>query len=156
MWNILFVCKNNAARSQMAASFLQKYGKGMFNAESAGLEKGQLNPYVVQVMEEEGIDVKRNETRDIFDLFKKGKHYQAVISLCDATASEQAPIFPGLSKRIDWSFPDPSQFTGAPEEILDKTRRLRDQIKDNIIQFIHEATQLDFWLTKEPRPYAYS
>jgi len=156
MWNILFVCKHNAARSLMAVSFLQKYGKELFHAESASLEKGQLNPYVIQVMEEEGFDIKRSETSDIFDLFKKGKHYQAVISLCDATASEQAPIFPGLSKRIDWSFPDPVQFTGSPEEILEKTRRLRDQIRDSILQFIHEAVQLDFWLTKDTRPYAYS
>jgi arsenate reductase len=140
----------------MAASFLQQYGKGLFNAESAGLGKAELNPYVVQVMEEEGINIKHNQTRDIFDLFKKGKHYQAVISLSDSTISEQSPIFPGLSKRMDWSFPDPSQFTGTPAEILDKTRRLRDQIKDNIMQFIHEATQLDFWLTKDPRPYTYS
>ena len=152
MWNILFVCIHNSARSQMAESFLRKYGKGLFNAESAGLQKGQLNPYVVEVMQEEGIDIKNNETKEVFELFKQGKHFQAVISLCNKTASEQCPIFPGLVQRIDWSFQDPSQFTGTPEEILAKTRMVRDQIKDKILQFVQEASQLEYWLKKDANP----
>jgi arsenate reductase len=56
---ILFVCIHNSARSQMAEAFLNKYGDGVFEAESAGLEAGKLNPYAVKVLQEVGIDISR-------------------------------------------------------------------------------------------------
>ena len=57
MYKVLFVCVHNSARSQIAEAYLNLLGKGKFNAESAGLEPGKLNPNVVAVLQESGIDI---------------------------------------------------------------------------------------------------
>ena len=142
---ILFVCIHNSARSQMAEAFLNRYGGEAFIAESAGIEPGILNPNVVKVMQEIGVDISKNGTQGVFDLFKQGKLYQAVITVCDAASAESCPIFPGMVKRLGWSFADPSSFKGTPEEILEATRKVRDEIKDVVIAFIEEAKHLEYW-----------
>jgi arsenate reductase len=143
---ILFVCVHNSARSQMAEAFLKHLGGDNFDAESAGLEPGKLNPNVVEVMKEIGIDISKNATQAVFDLFQQGKIYNAVITVCDGASAERCPIFPGMTKRIPWSFKDPSQFTGTREEILQQTRLVRDEIKEKITAFINEAKQLQYWI----------
>jgi arsenate reductase (thioredoxin) len=146
MYNILFVCIHNSARSQMAEAFLKKFGNGKFEAESAGIEKGKLNPFVIRAMQEVEIDISQNETKEVFDLFRQGRSYQAVITVCEKEAAERCPVFPGKVKRIAWSFPDPSKFTGTEEEILTQVRKVRDEIKEKVIQFIEEAGDLNFWV----------
>ena len=143
---VLFVCVHNSARSQMAEAFLSKSGGDLFEAESAGLEPGKLNPYVVEVMQETGIDISKNGTQSVFDLLKQGKTYDAVITVCDGANAENCPVFPGVAKRIGWSFPDPSKFTGTKEEILGQTRTVRDEIKAKINEFIKEAGELKYWI----------
>ncbi|HVV56700.1 MAG TPA: arsenate reductase ArsC [Mucilaginibacter sp.] len=147
--DILFVCIHNSARSQVAEAFLNQLGGEAFHAESAGLEPGKLNPVVVKVMQEVGIDISRNETKSVFDLFKQGRRYNAVITVCDAASAESCPIFPGVVKRLGWSFADPSSFTGTEEERLEKTRKVRDEIKATILSFIDEAKDSDFWLSNK-------
>ncbi|MDE3182542.1 MAG: arsenate reductase ArsC [Bacteroidota bacterium] len=146
MYKILFVCIHNSARSQMAEAFLNQLGNGKFKAESAGIEKGKLNPYVIRAMQEVGIDISNNETKEVFHLFRQGKLYQAVITVCEKEAAERCPVFPGILKRIAWSFPDPSKFTGTDEEILAKVRVVRDEIKEKVIQFIEEVNRPGFWM----------
>ena len=143
---VLFVCIHNSARSQMAEAFLKKYGSEHFEAESAGLEPGKLNPNVVEVMQEIGIDISKNRTQGVFDLFRQGKLFNAVISVCDGASAERCPIFPGKVKRILWSFADPSSFTGTHEEILEQTRKVRDEIKEKVLQLISEAPLISFWI----------
>lgn len=145
---ILFVCIHNSARSQMAEAFLNHYGEGHLVAESAGLEKGTLNPNVVKVMSEIGIDISQNQTKEVFDFFREGKLFQAVITVCDAASAESCPVFPGMVKRLGWSFADPSKFTGTEEEILAQTRQVRDEIKDAVLAFIAEAKNLNYWITE--------
>lgn len=137
---VLFVCVHNSARSQMAEAFCNHFGGEDFIAESAGLEPGKLNPHVVKVMEEIGIDISNNKCNSVFDYFKEGKSYSYVITVCDKTASERCPLFPGLviNGRLHWSFTDPSSFTGSEERILEKTRAVRDQIKNAVLEFIEE------------------
>jgi arsenate reductase len=130
----------------MAEAFLKQFGNGKFGAESAGIEKGKLNPYVVRAMHEIGIDISKNETKEVFDLLKQGRSYHAVITVCEKEAAERCPIFPGMVKRIAWSLPDPSKFTGTEEEILEQVRGVRDEIKEKVIQFIAEAGDLNFWI----------
>jgi len=132
----------------MAEAFLNTAGGGFFEAESAGLEPGKLNPNVVEVMLETGIDISKNGTQSVFDLFKQGKRYDAVITVCDGASAESCPIFPGIVKRIAWSFPDPSGFTGSKEEILMQTRQVRDEIKEKINEFFNEASELKYWVKK--------
>ena len=143
---VLFVCIHNSARSQMAEAFLRQEGQGAFIAESAGLEPGILNPNVVAVMAEIGIDISGNKTQSVFDLLKQGKTYDAVVTVCDGASAEHCPIFPGKSKRIAWSFNDPSSFTGTREEILEKTRGVREEIRTQIKQFVQDAGSYTFWL----------
>jgi arsenate reductase len=134
--NVLFVCLHNSARSQMAEAFLNSLGGNDFYAESAGLEAGTLNPHVVKVMKEVGIDISQNKTDSVFEFFKQGRLYAYVISVCDAASAEQCPIFPGVCKRLNWSFTNPADFTGTKEEILAQTRIVRDQIKSEVEKFI--------------------
>lgn len=142
---VLFVCIHNSARSQMAEAFLNKYGGDTLIAESAGFEPGKLNPNVVQVMQEVGIDISNKKTQGVFDLFKQGRMYQAVVTVCDAASAEGCPIFPGVVKRLGWSFPDPASFTGTQQEILEQTRKVRDEIKDAVLTFIEEAKHYHYW-----------
>lgn len=144
--SVLFVCIHNSARSQMAEAYLNKLGGENFKAESAGWEPGILNPNVVEVLQEVGIDISDKKTQSVFDLFKQGKRYNAVVTVCDGASAERCPVFPGIVKRIAWSFPDPSSFTGTKEEILKETRKVRDLIETQIVNFIEEAKELSFWI----------
>jgi len=143
---VLFVCIHNSARSQMAEAFLNKLGQENFEGESAGIEPGKLNPNVVQVMQEAGIDISNNETKDVFSMLKQGKMFDAVVTVCDAASAERCPVFPGKSKRVSWSFPDPSQFKGSKEDILEGTRQVRDEIKRKVEQFVEDASDLKYWI----------
>lgn len=129
---VLFICVHNSARSQMAAALLNKRCGESFEAESAGLEPGKLNPLAVDVLQEIGIDISKNETRAVFDVFKSGELFAHVITVCDESEAEKCPIFPGVTKRLHWSFPDPSKLTGSNEERLEGTRRIRNQISARI------------------------
>jgi len=71
--NVLFMCIHNSGRSQIAEAFLNNLAGDRFDAESAGLEPGKLNPLVVEAMKEYGIDISKNLTKDVFDFFKQGK-----------------------------------------------------------------------------------
>lgn len=126
---ILFLCIHNSARSQMAEAYLNKYGGGNFIAESAGLEAGNLNPLAVEVMKEDGIDISQNKTKNVFDFSREGRHYQYVVTVCDEASAAKCPVFPGVHKKITWSFTDPSSLTGTQEEKLATTRDVRDKIK---------------------------
>lgn len=126
---ILFLCIHNSARSQMAEAYLNKYGGGNFIAESAGLEAGNLNPLAVEVMKEDGIDISQNKTKNVFDFSREGRHYQYVVTVCDEASAAKCPVFPGVHKKITWSFTDPSSLTGTREEKLATTRDVRDKIK---------------------------
>ena len=144
--NVLFVCIHNSARSQMAEAFLNKYGEGKYKAESAGLEPGKLNPNVVKVMQEVGIDLSQKSTQSVFDLFRKGAKYNAVVTVCDEASAEQCPIFPGRVKRLAWSFEDPSAFKGSAEEVLQHTREIRDEIELVIEDFVRESSVVSYWI----------
>jgi arsenate reductase len=135
---VLFICVHNSARSQMAEAFLKQIGGDKFVVESAGLEPGVLNPIVVEVMKEIGIDISQNKTKSVFDFYKQGKRYNYVITVCDESSGERCPIFPGITTRLHWSFDDPSSFTGTDEEKKEKTRVVRDKIKDKVEQFVKE------------------
>jgi arsenate reductase (thioredoxin) len=135
---VLFLCVHNSARSQMAEAFLNHLAGDTFLAESAGLEPGKLNPLVVEAMKEIGIDISGKHTRSAFDLFKQGRIFQYVITVCDAANAERCPVFPGVTKRIGWSFEDPSCFKGSHEEMLSQTRLVRDRIKSEVEKFIKE------------------
>ena len=133
---VLFVCIHNSARSQMAEELLRKLAGDRFEVESAGLEPGKLNPIVVEALKEEGIDITGKQTKAVFDLFKSGKHYGYVITVCDEASAERCPIFPGLCQRLHWSFTDPSKFQGTDKEKLAKVREVKEEIKGVLKKWI--------------------
>jgi arsenate reductase (thioredoxin) len=137
---VLFVCIHNTARSQMAEAFLNQICGEKFEAHSAGLEPGKLNPTVVEVMREVGIDISGNRTKSVLDFIKSGQLFAYVITVCDEASAERCPIFPGVATRLHWSFPDPSKFESA--EKLAKTREVRDAIKEQIKQWCAEVCSL--------------
>ena len=136
---VLFICVHNSARSQMAAALLNQQCGEFFEAESAGLEPGKLNPLAVEVLREIGIDIARNETRAVFDVFTSGQLFAYVITVCAESEASGCPIFPGVTKRLHWNFPDPSKLTGSYEERIEGTRKIRDQIGDRIEAWCNEV-----------------
>ena len=135
---VIFICVHNSARSQMAEAFLKKYGGEKFEVTSAGLEPGILNPVVVEVMKEIGIDISNNKAKSVFDFYKNGNFFSYVITVCDESQSERCPIFPGVVKQMHWGFTDPSSFDGTLEEKKVKTRKVRDEIEIKIKQWLEE------------------
>ena len=135
---VLFVCIHNAGRSQIAEELLRKLAGDRFEVESAGLEPGKLNPIVVETLKEEGIDITGKQTKAVFDLVKKADHYSYVITVCDESSAERCPIFPGLSQRLHWSFTDPSKFEGTHDEKLTKTRKVKEEIRSQIKEWLRE------------------
>jgi len=138
---VLFVCVHNSARSQMAEALLNHFFGERFQAESAGLEPGTLNPLAVAAMADLGIDISRKETRDVFELYRHGERYDYVITVCDQAGGERCPLFPGAVQQIHWDFEDPATFTGSSGERLERTKRVRDQIKGRIQAWSHEVAK---------------
>ena len=137
---VLFICVHNSGRSQMSEAFLNYYGGDRFDAQSAGLEPGELNPLAVEAMAEIGIDISQNKTKSVFDIWKSGELFQYVIAVCDAASADKCPIFPGPTTRLHWSFHDPSKVTGTYEQKLQKVRQIRDEI----------AAKIQGWLASLP------
>lgn len=133
---VLFVCIHNSARSQMAEGFLNHLGGKWFHAESAGIEAGKLNLLAVEVMHEAGVDISHHTTKEAIELYKEGRTYNYVVTVCDAKNSERCPIFPGVTQRLAWMFDDPSAAEGSREERLAITRAVRDEIKAEVEHFI--------------------
>jgi arsenate reductase (thioredoxin) len=135
---VLFICVHNSARSQMAAAMLNKTCSEFFEAHSAGLEPGTLNPLAVAVLNEIGIDISKNKTQAVFDVFKSGQLFPFVITVCSETEARGCPIFPGVTTRLHWPFDDPSKLTGSHEQKLAGTREILGKIDKKIKQFCNE------------------
>jgi arsenate reductase (thioredoxin) len=129
---VLFICVHNSGRSQMSEAFLNYYAGDRFDAQSAGLEPGELNPLVVEAMAEIGIDISQNKTKSVFDIWKSGELFQYVIAVCDVESAKKCPIFPNPATRLHWSFHDPSNVSGTYEQKLQKVRQIRDEIAATI------------------------
>lgn len=134
---VLFICQHNSARSQMAEAFLNELGQSKFEVASAGLTPTSINPLVIEAMKEEGYNLTNKSTTDVFELFRNGELFQYVITVCSPDLEKQCPMFPGVTERLNWPFPDPAKTTGTHEERLAATRVIRDDIKTKIIRFIN-------------------
>ena len=140
---VLFICIHNSARSQMAEAFLNLICPDYFEAHSAGLEPGTLNPLAIEAMREVDVDISGKKTQAVFDVFGSGQFFPYVITVCDETSADRCPIFPGITQRLHWSFPDPSALTGSREERLESTRRIRDQIRSRIEMWCDEMCAVE-------------
>jgi arsenate reductase (thioredoxin) len=135
---VLFVCIHNSARSQIAEAFLRQMGGSRFEAASAGIEAGRLNPLAVEIMREIGIDISGSPVRNVFDLLRQGKKFDYVITVCDDSSGERCPLFPGQAERLHWPCDDPAKLTGSREEQLERIRLIREQIRQRVAWFVEE------------------
>ena len=108
-------------------------------AYSAGLERGNLNPVVVRAMKELGIDISGSRSKHVDDLDIASRDYDYVVTVCDEARAELCPIYPTQGERLHWSFPDPSSFTGSEEVRLEKTREVRDAIRQRVDEWLRHV-----------------
>ena len=133
---VLFICVHNSARSQMAEELLRKYGGEQFEVESAGFIPTSINPFVLEVMKEEDIDLTNKKTQSVFSLVKVQKFYGYVITVCNRAKEAECPVFPGMPRRIHWDLENPEDFTGTEEEKFLKVKELKNEIKQLVLDFI--------------------
>jgi len=135
---VLFLCTHNSCRSQMAEGLVNHFLGDRFEAFSAGTEATRVNPLAARVMAELGIDLAahRSKTLDEF----AGQPFDYVITLC-GDANEKCPLFFGGVQREHIGFDDPSRLKGNEENVLPEYRRVRDEIKERISQFLLGANQ---------------
>jgi arsenate reductase len=115
----------------MAEAILRAKFGNRYQVFSAGTEPSGVNLYLKEVMGEIGIDISRHESKHINPFL--GEEIDLVVTVCDS-AKENCPFFPGAKQYDHKNFPDPSQFTGTEEEILNKVRDLREEISEWIDQ----------------------
>lgn len=121
----------------MAEALLRKYGDDAFEAYSAGLAPKGVNPLTVRVMDEAGIDISNQTSKDINTYLGKTR-FQYLITLCD-DADENCPTsLPGINARMHWSFEDPARLEGTEEEKLARFREVRDLIESRIKHWVAE------------------
>jgi arsenate reductase len=121
----------------MAEGFARELGKGIIEAHSAGLNPAGLNKKAVRVMNEIGIDISQHKSKPIDEALLK--EMDVIITLCD-NAADSCPLTPPGIKRLHWSLKDPAKAEGTEDKIMEEFRRVRDEIKENIIGFINEYT----------------
>ena len=137
--NILILCTGNSCRSQIAEGYFRHYAADRFETHSAGTEpKDAVHPLAVQVMAEEGIDISDHRPKDLQE-FLGHMAVRYLIVVCDG-ANESCPrIWPGVLNRLYWPFADPAAFEGSPEATLSEFRRIRDEIKTQILTWLKAA-----------------
>lgn len=134
---VLFICHENSCRSQMAEGLLRSLGGDRFEAQSAGTDAGTaVHPLAIEVMSELGIDISGHQPKPVRPFL--GQPMQYVITVCDPVV-ERCPTFPGMVRRLTWTFPDPGKAAGTAEEQLAMFRRVRDEISVNVQQFLEDT-----------------
>ncbi|MEN9216079.1 MAG: arsenate reductase, glutathione/glutaredoxin type [Gloeomargarita sp. HHBFW_bins_162] len=129
MARIMFVCKKNSRRSQMAEGFARTLGGDNVQVKSAGLESSFVDPLTVQVMQEVGIDISQQESKPLSNFH--AEDFDAVISLCGCGVN-LPPEWVTRDYFADWQLDDPE---GGD---LDTFRRIRDQVKERVVQLLQE------------------
>jgi protein-tyrosine-phosphatase len=126
---VLFVCVENAGRSQMAEAFAKAYGKGKVEAISAGTMPAQeLNPAVIEAMREKGIDLSAKKPKLVINQMVQEADMIIVMG-CSAQGFCPAPL---LNKVIDWGIEDPKN------KPIEKVREIRDEIERKVKKLIEE------------------
>ncbi|MBE0504413.1 MAG: arsenate reductase ArsC [Desulfuromonadales bacterium] len=129
----LFLCTHNSCRSQMAEGLINHFLGDRYQAFSAGTEATRVNPRAIKVIQELGIAMSghRSKTLDEFDQ----ERFDYVITLC-GDAHERCPLFFGGVERLHMGFHDPSTASGGEEEILAEFRKVRDEIKETLVEYL--------------------
>lgn len=134
---VIFLCTGNSARSQMAEAFLRNYAGDRYDVYSAGLEPKGINPNTVRVMEEAGISLEGQRSKDLGEYLGK-VHFTYLFTVCSNAEKNCPRTFLGSGIHNHWEFEDPAAFEGTDEEKMDKFRDIRDQIDRRIQGWLTE------------------
>ncbi len=118
---VLFLCTNNAVRSQMAEALLKKRAADQFEAHSAGTEPKGIHPLTIQVMSEVGIDLSGQRPKDLRQYLGKLAVRYAIF-LCPRAEEKCPVIWPGALARLEWPFEDPAAQEGTEDERIARFR----------------------------------
>lgn len=131
---VLFLCTGNSCRSQMAEGWTRYLHGDIIEPYSAGTEIHGMNRNAVSVMAEAGVDISSHHSKNIEEV--RDIAFDVIITVCDH-AHENCPFFPGEAKHIHAGFDDPPRLAESiddPEKKLDCYRKIRDEIRDFIVQ----------------------
>ena len=129
---VLFLCTENSCRTQMAEAFLRDLSGDRFEIVSAGADPGRIDPEAISAMRELGIEMSGQAPKDVTRFL--GQHFTFVITLCDRQQERTCPIFPGAIWRHQWDLENPAH----AEDRRSSVRRVRDQIRERVEQFVSE------------------
>jgi len=138
VYNVLFLCTGNSARSVMAEVLLNTLGDGRFKAYSAGSHPaGKVNPFTLQLLKNNGHSVEglRSKSWDEFVRLEAPK-MDFVITVCDSAAGEMCPVWPGQPMTAHWGFQDPAALEGPDEEKRRLFRSVYQQIANRLRVFL--------------------
>ena len=135
MLEVLFLCTENACRSQMAEGLVNHFLTGEAKAFSAGVRPKVVNPRAIQVMEELGIDISGHRSKSVDELAEK--QFDLVITVCDQ-AAEACPIFPGGTEVLHMGFTDPAKATGPEDEVMAVFRQVWDNMRARLLPLIEK------------------
>jgi arsenate reductase (thioredoxin) len=135
MFKVLFLCTENSCRSQMAEGLINHDLKREVQAFSAGVRATRVNPRAIQVMAEIGIDISQQRSKSMDEF--SDEQFDLAITLCDQ-AQRECPMFLAADRLIHMGFPDPAKATGTEAEIMDEFRKVRDDIRRQMVSFLRE------------------
>lgn len=135
---VLILCTGNSARSQMAEGILRHIAVDKYEVESAGTIASFVRPQAIAVMAEIGIDISGHRSKALDEFLDR--HFDYIITVCD-NANQTCPVLAGNATRIHWSFDDPAEATGTEKEITAAFRRVRNEIKLRLTDFVIESYQ---------------
>lgn len=134
------MCTTNSCRSQMAQGLVRHFDGHIFDPFSAGAKMVSVHPLAVKVMAEIGIDISKQRSKSIKEFFSLQFDY--VITLCGENAKDICPVFPGKAKqRLNWDFSDPAEAKGKEQEAIQVFRKVRDEIKTKIDDFVNQLNR---------------
>jgi arsenate reductase len=128
---VLFFCKHNSCRSQMAEAYLRQLAGDRFEVYSAGLTPRMIHPFVETVMEEDGVSI-RGQTAKNVDLYLGKQPFDDIMIVCREGEAECPRLYPFALHVERWPLPDPAETQGDKETILEAFRQTRNEIKRRI------------------------
>ena len=135
---VLFLCTANSCRSQMAEGIINHFLGDRIEARSAGTRATYVNPRAIAALEEIGIDISGQRSKEMSEF--EGQCFDYVITLC-GSAHDHCPLFVCGVERTHIGFDDPALASGSEEEIMAEFRRVRDEIKDRLLAFFRRQAQ---------------
>lgn len=138
MLDVLVVSEYSFGKNLIAGAYLKALGGEYFTLECAGFEPGPLNPLVTIIMKLDGYDLEHcDKPCSVFELFKRGRRYDIVITICPKRVADQCPDFPGQMLRLNWGHSDPDKVVESRIDRIQQTRIMRDSIKADVVNFIN-------------------